>query len=82
MCTPWDEISVDKIVEHGFDFMKIPSCYVSDWPLLERIAQYDLPIVASTAGEPLEDVDRVVSFLSIEQVSGHYALRGRVSCTG
>lgn len=63
MCTPWDENSVDKIAEHGFDFMKIPSCYMSDWPLLERIARYDLPIAASTAGEPLEEVDRVVSFL-------------------
>lgn len=62
MCTPWDEISVDKIVEHRFDFMKVPSCYMTDWPLLERIAQYDLPIVASTAGEPLEEIDRVVSF--------------------
>lgn len=62
MCTPWDEISVDKIVEHGFDFMKIPSCYVTDWPLLEQIAKCDLPIVASTAGEPLEEIDRVVSF--------------------
>lgn len=79
MCTPWDETSVDKIVEHGFDFMKIPSCYVSDWPLLERIAQYDLPIVASTAGEPLEEVDRVVSFfkhrdktLSIMHCVGEY----------
>jgi sialic acid synthase SpsE/mannose-6-phosphate isomerase-like protein (cupin superfamily) len=63
MCTPWDEISVDKIVEHGFDFMKVPSCYLTDWPLLERIAKYDLPVVASTAGEPLEEIDRVVSFL-------------------
>jgi sialic acid synthase SpsE len=63
MCTPWDEVSVDKIVEHGFDFMKIPSCYMTDWPLLEQIAKYDLPIVASTAGEPLEEIDRVVSFL-------------------
>jgi sialic acid synthase SpsE/mannose-6-phosphate isomerase-like protein (cupin superfamily) len=62
MCTPWDEISVDKIVEHGFDFMKVPSCYMTDWPLLEQIAKYDLPIVASTAGEPLEEIDRVVSF--------------------
>jgi sialic acid synthase SpsE/mannose-6-phosphate isomerase-like protein (cupin superfamily) len=62
MCTPWDEISVDKIVEHRFDFMKVPSCYMTDWPLLEQIAKYDLPIVASTAGEPLEDIDRVVSF--------------------
>ncbi|HTW49497.1 MAG TPA: N-acetylneuraminate synthase family protein [Acidobacteriaceae bacterium] len=63
MCTPWDEISVDKIVEHGFDFMKVPSCYMTDWPLLEQIAKYNLPIVASTAGEPLEEIDRVVSFL-------------------
>ncbi len=62
MCTPWDETSVDMIVEHGFDFMKVPSCYMTDWPLLERIAKYDMPIVASTAGEPFEDIDRVVSF--------------------
>src|SRR5882757_592964 len=62
MCTPWDELSVDMIVEHGYDFMKVPSCYMSDWPLLERIAKYDLPLVASTAGEPFEEIDRVVSF--------------------
>ncbi|MGC2621115.1 MAG: N-acetylneuraminate synthase family protein, partial [Acidobacteriaceae bacterium] len=62
MCTPWDEISVDKIAEHGYDFMKVPSCYMTDWPLLEQIAKYNLPIVASTAGEPLEEIDRVVSF--------------------
>jgi len=79
MCTPWDEISVDKIVEHGFDFMKIPSCYLGDWPLLERIAQYSLPIVASTAGGPLDEIDRVVSFfkhrdkaLSILHCVGEY----------
>jgi sialic acid synthase SpsE/mannose-6-phosphate isomerase-like protein (cupin superfamily) len=62
MCTPWDEISVGKINEHGYDFMKVPSCYMTDWPLLEQIAKYSLPIVVSTAGEPLEEIDRVVSF--------------------
>lgn len=62
MCTPWDEISVDKIAEHGYDFMKVPSCYMSDWSLLERIATHDLPIVCSTAGGPLEEIDKVVSF--------------------
>jgi len=62
MCTPWDEISVAKIVDHGFDFMKVPSCYMTDWPLLEQVAKYDLPIVVSTAGEALEEIDRVVSF--------------------
>lgn len=79
MCTPWDEISVDKIAEHGYDFMKVPSCYVTDWPLLERIARHNLPIVVSTAGEPLKEIDKVVSFfthrnksLSIMHCVGEY----------
>ncbi len=67
ICTPWDEVSVDKIVEHGYDFMKIPSCYLTDWPLLEKIALTDLPIIASTAGVALRDIDRVVSFLRHRQ---------------
>jgi sialic acid synthase SpsE/mannose-6-phosphate isomerase-like protein (cupin superfamily) len=62
MCTPWDEISVNKIVEHGYDYIKVPSCYLTDWSILERIATYDLPIVASTAGSALEEIDKVVSF--------------------
>jgi len=62
MCTPWDEASVDKIVEHGFDYLKVPSCYLTDWPLAEKIAQAGLPLVISTAGESFEEIDRVVSF--------------------
>ena len=62
VCTPWDEISVDKIEEHGYDYIKIPSCYLTDWPLLERIAKSEKPIIASTAGVELTDIDRVVSF--------------------
>ncbi len=69
MCTPWDEVSVEKIVEHGFDFMKIPSCYLMDWPLIEAIGKHDLPIVASTAGEALEHIDKVVSFFKHRQKS-------------
>lgn len=62
MCTPWDEVSVEKIVEHGYDFLKVPSCYLTDWPLAEKIAATTLPIVISTAGESFEDIDRIVSF--------------------
>jgi sialic acid synthase SpsE/mannose-6-phosphate isomerase-like protein (cupin superfamily) len=62
MCTPWDECSVDKIVEHGYDYLKVPSCYLTDWPLAEKIAATDLPLVVSTAGEPFEEIDRIVSF--------------------
>jgi sialic acid synthase SpsE/mannose-6-phosphate isomerase-like protein (cupin superfamily) len=67
ICTPWDEVSVDRIVEHGYDFLKVPSCYLTDWPLLEKIVRTDLPIIASTAGVQLRDIDRVVSFFRHRQ---------------
>jgi sialic acid synthase SpsE/mannose-6-phosphate isomerase-like protein (cupin superfamily) len=62
VCTPFDEASVDKVVEHGFDFLKVASCSLTDWPLAERIATTGLPLILSTAGEPFEEIDRVVSF--------------------
>ncbi|MGI4766052.1 MAG: N-acetylneuraminate synthase family protein [Janthinobacterium lividum] len=64
MCTPFDEPSVDLIVEDGFDILKIASCSFTDWPLLEKIAQTNLPIVGSTAGIRCGDLDNVVSFMS------------------
>lgn len=62
VCTPFDEPSVDRVVEHGYHILKVASCSFTDWPLLERIAETDLPIVASTAGATSKDIDRVVSF--------------------
>ncbi|WP_448382086.1 N-acetylneuraminate synthase family protein [Desulfosoma sp.] len=67
ICTPFDEPSVDLIEEMGFDVIKIASCSFTDWPLLERIATTKKPIIASTAGATLEDMDRVVSFLKNRQ---------------
>jgi sialic acid synthase SpsE/mannose-6-phosphate isomerase-like protein (cupin superfamily) len=62
VCTPFDEKSVDLIEEHDFDIIKIASCSFTDWPLLERIVKSSKPIIASTAGALLEDIDKVVSF--------------------
>jgi sialic acid synthase SpsE/quercetin dioxygenase-like cupin family protein len=62
VCTPFDEASVDLIEAQGIEVIKIASCSLTDWPLLERIAQRDRPIVASTAGATPEEVDNVVSF--------------------
>lgn len=64
ICTPFDEISVSKIVKHKYDFIKVASCSVKDWPLLEEIAKYDLPIISSSGGAKIEDVDKIVSFFS------------------
>jgi sialic acid synthase SpsE/quercetin dioxygenase-like cupin family protein len=62
VCTPWDEISVEKISEHGFDIIKVPSCYLTDWPLLEAIGTTTMPVIISVAGESLIEIDRVVAF--------------------
>lgn len=62
MCTPFDEASVDRVVDHGYDVIKVGSCSLTDWPMLERIALTDRPVVVSTAGASLADIDRVVSF--------------------
>lgn len=63
ICTPFDEPSVQKVVDHGYDIIKIASCSATDWPLLEAIAQTNKPLILSTAGISLEDLDKVVTFL-------------------
>lgn len=63
-CTPFDEVSVQRIENEGFDILKIASASFTDWPLLEVIACVNLPIIASTAGASLEEIDRVANFLS------------------
>jgi len=62
ICTPFDETSVDKIIELGFDLIKVASCSARDWPLLEKIASSGLPIIASTGGMNQVEVDNLVSF--------------------
>ncbi|OHC71879.1 MAG: spore coat protein [Rhodocyclales bacterium RIFCSPLOWO2_02_FULL_63_24] len=67
VCTPFDEASVARIEAHGIDVVKIASCALTDWPLLERIALCKLPIIASTAASGVEDIDAVVSFFQHRQ---------------
>ena len=72
ICTPFDEESVDIILEMGIEVIKVASCSASDQPLLERIAQTNRPVVVSTAGLSLNKIDRLVSFLEYRCV--HFAL--------
>jgi N-acetylneuraminate synthase len=62
MCTPFDEASVDVILEMGFDLIKVASCSAKDWPLLEKIASAGLPVIFSTGGLELGNIDDLVSF--------------------
>ncbi len=62
MCTPFDEASVEVILELGFDLIKVASCSARDWPLLETVANAGKPVIFSTGGLELRDIDNLVSF--------------------
>jgi sialic acid synthase SpsE/quercetin dioxygenase-like cupin family protein len=68
MVTPFDELSVDRILDHGVDVIKIASCSATDWPLLERVAEARKPVICSTGGRYLQEIDKVVSFLTHRDV--------------
>ena len=62
ICTPFDEVSVKIIKDMEFDILKIASCSANDWPLLEEAASSGMPIVCSTGGLKLSEVDDLYSF--------------------
>ncbi len=64
ICTPFDEQAVRDVDEMGFDVIKIASCSFTDWPLLEQISLTARPVIASTAGSVLSEIDNVVSFFA------------------
>ena len=72
MCTPFDEESVDVILDLGIEIIKVASCSATDRPLLERITQVNKPVIVSTAGLSMDKIDQLVSFL--ESKNMHFAL--------
>jgi sialic acid synthase SpsE/mannose-6-phosphate isomerase-like protein (cupin superfamily) len=63
MCTPFDEESVDLILDLDIEIIKVASCSAVDRPLIERISRVNKPVVVSTAGLSMDKIDRLVSFL-------------------
>lgn len=72
MATPFDEDSVDMLQRLDIDVIKVASCSAIDWPLLTKIAEAGKPVVCSTAGLSLTQVDNLVSFFDHRGVD--YAL--------
>ena len=62
MVTPFDEKSVDLCVELGVEIIKVASSDITDWPLLEKIAWTRKPVMVSTGGSSLKDIDDMVTF--------------------
>jgi sialic acid synthase SpsE len=62
--TPFDERSVDLCVELGIPIIKIASSDVNDWVLIEKIAKTKKPVIVSTGGSSLKDMDDIVTFFA------------------
>jgi N-acetylneuraminate synthase len=64
MATPFDERSVDFCEELDIPILKIASSDLNDWILIERIAATRKPVIASTGGSSLKDIDDMVTFFA------------------
>jgi N-acetylneuraminate synthase len=69
MATPFDEVSVDFLVDLDIEVVKVASCSATDWPLLEKIADADKPVLFSTGGLTLRQIDDLVSFFDHRRVT-------------
>lgn len=64
MATPFDEKSVDLCAELGIDILKLASSDLNDWILIEKIATTRKPVIVSTGGSSLKDIDDLVKFFA------------------
>ena len=62
--TPFDERSVDLCSNLGIPIIKIASSDLNDWILIERIAKTKKPVIVSTGGSSLKDLDDIVTFFT------------------
>lgn len=69
LATPFDEKSVELCVELGIEIIKVGSSDVTDWPLLEKIAKTRKPVLVSTGGSSLNDIDNMVMFFENRNIS-------------
>jgi N-acetylneuraminate synthase len=64
MATPFDEASVALCDELGIDIIKLASSDLNDWILIEKVATTKKPVIVSTGGSSLKDVDDLVKFFA------------------
>jgi N-acetylneuraminate synthase len=68
MATPFDEVSVEKCVELNVQIVKLASSDIKDWVLIEKIASTRKPVIASTGGSTLKDMDDLIAFFNKRRI--------------
>lgn len=62
--TAFDETSLRFLLDLGMSKIKIPSGEITNKPLLEFIAQFDMPVIMSTGMAELNEIQRAIEVLS------------------
>lgn len=62
--SPWDEPSLDFLLEMNLNILKIPSVEITNLPFLEAFSKTDLPIILSTGTANMKDVEKAINVLS------------------
>lgn len=63
ICSAFDEPSADFLATVGIDAVKIASCDVTNLPLLYRAAAIGKPVILSTGGADLEQIETAMAAL-------------------
>ena len=66
--TPFDEASVEFAERLDLPMLKIASSDLNDWVLIEKIATTKKPVIASTGGSSLKDIDDLVTFFENRRI--------------
>ena len=64
VATPFDNESIQMLEDLDIDVIKIASCSIDDWPLLEEVSKINKKIIISTAGADLDVLHKVYRMFS------------------
>ena len=77
MATPFDEKSVDLCCALGIPIVKIASSDLNDWFLMEKIAKTKKPVIVSTGGSSVKDLDDLVTFFQNRNIPSPSTIASR-----
>ena len=69
LCTPWDEISADKINEFGANAFKVASADFSNLPLISHLLSFGKPLLLSTGMSDTNEIKTVTDFLNEKEAA-------------
>ena len=67
--TPFSQVDADIVNEIGVDAFKVASCDLNHEPMLKQIKEYGKPIILSTGGGTLADIQLAINWLGRANVA-------------